>query len=366
MLINFFHTHISENAKEHVNQVLDSGMLSEGAIVSEFEKQIEAYLSVKNVLTVNSGTTALHLALILAGINEGDEVIIPSQTFIATGLAVLMLNARPVFADVDLNTGNISIESIKSRITSKTKAIIPVHWAGYPCDMDEINAIAKEFNLKVIEDAAHAFGAKYKGKSIGVISDFTCFSFQAIKHLTTGDGGAISMINNESYSEGKKLRWFGIDRANSPMSKIGEREYDLDTLGYKYHLNNYAAALGIANLSDMNMILNRRTEIAEKYMNALSKIEGIQLLNYSKENVCAWWLFTFRVERRDDFINKMNSLSIPVSVVHIGIHKNSIFKNDFELPNQKVFDETQISIPIHSGLSDHQVEQIIQAIESGW
>lgn len=366
MSINFFHTHISNTAKDHVNKILDSGMLSEGSVVSDFENQLEVFLNANNMLTVNSGTTALHLALLLAGVGEGDEVIIPSQTFVATGLAVLMIKATPIFADIDLNTGNICSASIRQRITSKTKAIIPVHWAGYPCEMDSIISIAQEFNLKVVEDAAHAFGAKYKGKSIGSISDFTCFSFQAIKHLTTGDGGAISMLNRENYLEGKKLRWFGIDRLNSKMSKIGERDYDLNILGYKYHLNNYAAALGIANLADMEMILQRRSKIAELYTQSFSAIDGIELLKYNKENTCAWWLYTFKVERRNDFIDKMNSLSIPVSVVHVGIHKNSLFKNNFELVNQTIFDETQISIPIHSGLEDKQVDEIINAVKTGW
>jgi perosamine synthetase len=366
MSINFFHTHISNNSKAIVNQVLDSGLLSEGAVVAEFEKKIEQFLNVRNVLSVNSGTTALHLALILAGISEGDEVIIPSQTFVATGLAVLMVKAKPVFADIDLSTGNICIKSIKERITSKTKAIIPVHWAGYPCDMDEINSIAKEYDIKVIEDAAHAFGAKYKGSPIGSLSDFTCFSFQAIKHLTTGDGGAISILNKKDFQEGKKLRWFGIDRANSPMSNLGEREYDLNILGYKYHLNNYAAALGIANLTDMEDVLSRRAFIADRYKSEFSDFDGVELMKYHDYNTCAWWLFTIKVERREDFIEKMNSLLIPVSVVHVGIHKNSIFQNTNVLENQKIFDAKQISIPIHSGLTDEQVEQIIRAIKSGW
>jgi len=366
MQIDFFHTHISKNAQKYVVDVLNSTLLSEGQVVQEFENQLEKKLSLNHVVTVNSGTTALHLALILAGIKDGDEVIIPSQTFVATGLSVLMVKATPVFADIDYATGNISISDIRAKITHKTKAIIPVHWAGYPCDMDEILKIASEFDLKIIEDAAHALGANYKNKPIGSISDFTCFSFQAIKHITTGDGGAITCKNPQSYNEARKLRWFGIDRANSPMSNLGEREYDLDMIGYKYHMNNFSAALGSANLEDLNHIINARTNIANTYTNAFSNFSGIELLDYKPENKCAWWLYTFKVEQREQFIQKLKSKGIPSSVVHIGIHKNIVFKNKHILENQNLFDKNQISIPLHSALSEDMVEHIIKSIKEGW
>ena len=366
MQIEFFHTHISSNAQKNVLELLNSTLLSEGKVVQDFESQLESQLQINHVVTVNSGTTALHLALLLAGIKDGDEVIIPSQTFIATGLAVLMVKATPIFADINYATGNICTADIRAKITHKTKAIIPVHWAGYPCDMDEICSIAKEFNLKIIEDAAHALGAWYKNKPIGTISDFTCFSFQAIKHITTGDGGAVVCKSKESYDEARKLRWFGIDRANSPMSIIGEREYDLDRIGYKYHLNNYAAALGNANLEDLNFILSARTNIAKRYTSAFSSFPGIELLDYKVENKCAWWLYTFKVEQREKFIRKLQSKGIPASVVHIGIHKNKIFDNKFVLKSQNLFDQNQISIPLHSGLTDEMVDHVIKTIKEGW
>ncbi len=366
MQIDFFHTHISSNAPKHVIEILDSTLLSEGHVVQKFERQLETKFVLNNVVTVNSGTTALHVALILSGIKEGDEVIIPSQTFIATGLAVLMVKAKPIFADIDYTTGNICTSDIRAKISRKTKAIIPVHWAGYPCDMDEILSIAKEFDLKIIEDAAHALGAFYKNKPIGTISDFTCFSFQAIKHLTTGDGGAIVCKDTESYLAARKLRWFGIDRANSPMSIIGEREYNLDSIGYKYHMNNYSAALGNANLEDIDFILTARTNVANRYTSAFSSFHGIELLDYKDENKCAWWLYTFKVEQREKFIQKLKSKGIPASVVHIGIHKNKIFENMHTLPNQNLFDQNQISIPMHSALTDDMVEHIINSIKEGW
>lgn len=361
--MDFFTTHIAKKANNQVNNVLESTFLSEGKLVEKFEKQIEEKLGIKNVVTVNSGTTALHLSLILAEIKPGDEVILPAQTFIATGLAVLMVGATPVFADIDLCTGNISTSSVIKKINKKTKAIIPVHWAGYPCDMDEIYHIAKKNNLVVIEDAAHAFGAKYKNKPIGSISDYTCFSFQAIKHITTGDGGAIAIKDEEKYLRAKTLRWFGIDRFNSKVGFLGEREYNINELGYKYHLNDYSAALGLANLEDLDFILQRRKEIAEFYKSKIIQNDLIKFLDYKEENSSANWLFTIILNNRNSFITYLKEKGIPTSVVHLGIHNNDVFKKSFSnLENQNLFDKQQISIPLHSNLTNNDINQIVDVI----
>ena len=203
--MDFFSTTISDKSIEYVNQVLTSTMISAGKRSDLFEEKLNLKFGFPNPVTLNSGTVTMRLALIAAGIKEGDEVILPAQTFVATGHVIIQCGAKPIFADINLD-GNISVESIKQKITEKTKAIIPVHWGGYPCDMDEINQLAKEHNLIVIEDAAHALGAKYKGKNIGTISDFTSFSFQAIKHLTTGDGGLLTCLKESDSKFIKRLR----------------------------------------------------------------------------------------------------------------------------------------------------------------
>ena len=185
--MDFFSTTISEESIKIVNETLQSTVISAGKKADLFEQKLSEKYSFPNTVSLNSGTVTMRLALIASGVKEGDEVILPAQTFVATGHVILQCGAKPVFADINLD-GNISIESIKNKITEKTKVIIPVHWAGYPCDMDEINDLAKTHNLKVIEDAAHAFGSVYKNKNIGTISDFTSFSFQAIKHLTISYG----------------------------------------------------------------------------------------------------------------------------------------------------------------------------------
>jgi len=364
--IEFFNTHVSQTAIDRVTEVLKSGWLNEGAVTKEFEEKLAETLGVANPLTVNSGTSALHLPLVMCDIGEGDEVIVPPQTFAATGLVVLMCGATPVFADIDSRTGNISPESIEEKITPGTKAIIPVHWGGYPCDMDEINEIASRYGLVVIEDAAHALGATYKGKPIGTISRFTAFSFQAIKHLTTGDGGMICCPNVEDSKRATTLRWFGIDREKSTRSHLGARGYDIDTCGYKYHLNNVASAIGIGNLSDFLPRLARRREIGKFYQERLQDVQGLQLLDFKDDREHAFWLFTIRVENRDDFARKMAEAEIPVSVVDFRIDRNSVFGGLNDLPNQAKFNEEQISIPLHEALTDEQLEFIVSTIHSGW
>lgn len=335
--------------------------------MKEFEDQLELNIGFKNVVTVNSGTSALHIALLLAGVKSGDEVIIPAQTFIATGLAVLYCGATPIFADIQYGTGNICPDSVRTKITNRTKAIIPVHWAGLPCDMNELIILSNEFNIVLIEDAAHALGAEYKNQIIGNVSDYTCFSFQAIKHLTTGDGGAVCCKVDEKVQKAKSLRWFGIDRKNSSPSFLGERMYDISEIGYKYHLNNYAAALGLANLSDFPSHLKRRVEISEFYNQELNDFGGVKLFDQFTDRKSACWLYGFHVEKRENFIQWMKSKGIPVSVVHQGIDKNSIFKGENKnLYFQRKFDESQIHIPLHNDIDKEQQEYIIDSIKKGW
>lgn len=365
--MNFFHTHISPRAVELSSETLRSGFISEGKLVRQFEEELNLVLGMVRPVAVNSGTSALHLALVLAGIEPGDEVILPAQTFIASGLAILMCGGHPVFADIQPYTGNLDPESVKAKITSRTKAIMPVHWAGYPCDMDEINSIADENGLAVVEDAAHALGASYKGRPVGSLSRFTAFSFQAIKHLTTGDGGALCCLNEGDYEEARRRRWFGIDRLRHQPSVLGEREYNLETIGYKYHLNDLCAAVGLGNLQDLPDNLARYRQIAQTYQEGLQNVAGVTLPKYSADRVSSWWLFTILVERRENFILALKGKGVPASVVHQRIDRNTIMgKLNEDLVNQKFFDEHQVSLPVHVGLVDEDVQQIIRAVRTGW
>jgi len=365
-MMDFFSTTISEESIKYVNEILKSGMISAGKLADKFEHELSKKFGFHNPISLNSGTVTMRLALISAGIKEGDEVILPAQTFVATGHVILQCGAKPIFADINLD-GNISIESVKEKITEKTKAIIPVHWGGYPCDLDEINELAKKYNLTVIEDAAHALGSIYKNKNIGTISEFTSFSFQAIKTLTTGDGGLLTCMNSDKARLIKRLRWFDIDRDNSTPSILGEREYDITNIGYKYHMNDIAASIGLGNLKIFDDKIKKLKYIAKIYNDELFNISGIKLMDYKSDRESSYWLYPVIVNNRENFIKKLKNYGIPTSVVHLGIDKNTIFGGkNYDLTNQRFFDDNQIHLPINDKITDDDINLIIKTIKSGW
>jgi perosamine synthetase len=366
-MIHVYNSFVHPAASDYVREVLSSTLLSEGRLVEQFEQRLSADLGLQHPVALNSGTSALHLALVLAGIKAGDEVILPAQTFVASGLVIVQELAVPVFADIHYATGNLNPLDIEHRITPRTKAIMAVHWGGMPCDMDEIHAVARRHGLVVIEDAAHALGATYHGRPVGALSAFTCFSFQAIKHVTTGDGGALCLLDPELETAARSRRWFGIDRKRSPMTELGERAYDIQEPGFKYHLNDYAAALGLANLQGFPARLARRRAVARRYQQALAQVSGLQLFAAPSDRESAWWVFGCHVERRSDFIRALNSRGVMASVIHQGIDHNGVFGGKhMDLIQQRRFDETQIHIPLHDGLRDEDVAQVVAAIQKGW
>jgi perosamine synthetase len=365
-MIELFHSSISAGAATRVADVLRSGRVSEGERVREFEQRLEAELGLVNPVALNSGTSALHLALVLAGVGQDDEVILPAQTFVATGHAVLMQRAVPVFADINPLTGNIDAASVRAVRTRRTKAVIAVHWAGYPCDLQELGEVADSAGIAVIEDAAHALGAAYRDRPVGSVSRFTCFSFQAIKHLTTADGGALCCSFEEEAVRAKRLRWFGIDRAQA-SGVLGEREGDIVEPAFKYHMNDVAAAIGLANLDELPEQLARRRAIVTTYRTALASVPGITLLRNDMDRVSAAWLFTLLVERRADFVRALRERGVAASVVHRRIDRYSAFGGlSAGLEAQTFFDEHQVSIPLHGGLSAEDVSWVTDAIRAGW
>ncbi len=364
--MDFFTTAVSPRAIAAVTEVLESGWLSEGSRVRQFEEALEERLGLRHPVATNSGTSALHLALAVAGVGAGDEVVLPAQTFVATGLVILMQGAVPVFADVDPDTGNLDPASFADKITPRTKAVIPVHWAGDPCDLEAIGRVAGEHDVAVIEDAAHALGATYRGRPIGAVSRMTCFSFQAIKHLTTGDGGALCCLEEAEHQAARRRRWFGIDRARSEPSILGERRFDIVELGYKYHMNDLAAAVGLANLEDFPAQLERRREICCRYTASLGDVAGVRLLRRD-DDASACWIYPLRVERREDMIRALSDRGVPASVVHQRIDRYSVFGGvRDDLPGQALFDATQVCLPAHAGLSEADVEQVVAAVRAGW
>jgi perosamine synthetase len=367
MMIPIFQPSVPPSVVDRVCETLRAGWLSEGQQVKAFEEAFCRQFTLPHALAVNSGTAALHLAVLGAGVGPGDEVITTAQTFVATAMSVLYAGATPVFADIQPGGPNIDPGDLEHRITPRTKAILAVHYGGYPCAMDEINAIAVRYRLKVIEDAAHALGASYRGRPAGSLGDFAIFSFQAIKQLTTGDGGMLVCRDLEDYQTAYRRRWFGIDRANRKPSPLGQPEWDITELGFKYHMNDIAASMGLAELEGFRMAQARRQGLNRLYRAELVQVPGLSLLEEQTDRVSACWLFTVRVERRLEFIQALKSRGVEAAVWHQRIDRNSLFGGErLDLLNQARFNEEQVSIPCRASLADDEVRIVLDAARSGW
>lgn len=340
--------------------VLHSGYIGQGPKVEEFEQQLSDFFGNPRVLTVNSATSGIHLALRLAGVGPGDEVISTPITCAATNTPILATGAKIVWADVHPNRGLIDPASIQEKITSRTKAIVAVHYAGLPCDLEAIAKIAGPRGIRVIEDAAHALGACYQGKRIGNHSDFVVFSLQAIKHITTVDGGILLCRDQDDYTRGKLLRWYGLDRnpGAAPQATADIAEY-----GYKYHMNDVCATIGICQLPCLDQLLARHTRHQQYYDRELSSLPGIQLVEQPADRVSASWLYVIHVPQRERFIDWMKQRGIMTSPVH---RRNDLYTcfREFRshLPNVDVFDATQVAIPVGWWLDPGDLEMIVSSI----
>ena len=366
-MISMFQPIISESAVLGAEACLRSGWVSEGKAVAAFEKGFSRHFGLPHALAVNSGTAALHLALLGAGVGAGDEVITTAQTFVATAMAVLYVGATPVFADITAGGPNIDPADVERRVTPRTKAILVVHYGGYPCDMEETRAVAEHHGLVVVEDAAHALGATYHGAAIGSLGSFAAFSFQAIKQLTTGDGGMLVCSNETRYREALRRRWFGIDRERRTTSELGEPEWNICEVGYKYHMNDIAASLGLAHLDSFAAKQARRRELNRHYRSHLANMSGLELLKERPDRESACWLFTIRVERRVDFVRALRDRGVEAAVWHRRIDAHTLFGGlRTDLPNLKSFDDTQVSVPMRDSLSDEEVGRVIEAVRAGW
>jgi len=366
-LVRMFVPHVSNAAIKHVTHTLQSGYIGEGPVVAEFEKDFNSIIGTRYSLALSSCTAALHLALAVCNVGPGDEVITTAQTMAATSHAILAHYAKPVYADIQFLTGNIDPQDIEHRITERTKAIVVVHWAGYPCNMEEILLIAGKHKIPVIEDAAHAIGALYKGNPVGTISPLTCFSFQAIKHITTGDGGMLCCTYENTHQKARRRRWYGIDRKNRQPSDLGEPLWDMAEIGYKYHMNDIAASMGIEHIKELPDILERRRKTAHTYRHKLKDVPGITLFENRNDRKSASWLFTMHVDDRMEFARMMRSRGVEASVVHLRIDANTVFgplRKDLE--NLDRFNRSQISIPVHDLLTDEDVDLVIRSIQGGW
>lgn len=364
--IVLFYPHVPVSAIEEVSDTLRSRWIGQGPKVELFERQFSQRFcgGLPNV-AVGSGTDALHLAYILAGIGPGDEVIAPVFTCTATNIPLLYLGAKIRFADVQPGTLNIDPDHVRRLVTRKTKAIVCVHYGGLPCDMDELHEIAKEHNIPVIEDAAHAVGAEYKGRSIGEISEFTMFSFQAIKHITTGDGGMLAIKDRTLDAKARRVRWFGIDRSAKQM---GIWENDIKEIGYKYQMTDIGAAIGLASLKEFDKALSLRKQLLEAYRVGLHGIKDVSFIGGDyKDRVHAAWLCTVLVERRKALQEKLLSHQIESNQVHYRNDRYSVFGGrQSGLPEMDAIENKYLVLPLHTRMTVEDVKKICSVIQQGW
>jgi dTDP-4-amino-4,6-dideoxygalactose transaminase len=351
---------------EDLRAVIASGWVGEGPKVQAFEQALCNVVGSDNVTALNAGTSSLQLAIRLAGVEAGDEVISTPMTCVATNLPIVLVGAIPVWADVDPTTGNISPASIESLITPRTKAIMVVHWGGYPCDMAEIDAIARKAGIKVIEDAAHALGSTYHGKPIGSHSEFVCFSFQAIKHIHTGDGGLLSCRSMVDHARARSLKWFGIDRERRQVNEYGIAEWDIVEAGYKFHMNDLAATLGLAQLPHLDAIIAARRLNARKFYEAFAGLKRLKLPIEKTDRQSSYWLFTVLVDDQVGFIRYLNNKGIASSIVHSRNDHSKVLSHlqKRELPGLDKFASSMVCIPVGQWVDETAREQIIKAVTS--
>ncbi|HJH47062.1 DegT/DnrJ/EryC1/StrS family aminotransferase [Bacteroides fragilis] len=344
-----------------LENVLYSGYIAEGQPVYDFEKRFQTFIGNPYCLALHSGTDALHLALLLAGVGIGDEVISTPMTAEPTNVAITMVGAKVVWGDVHPATGLLDPDSVRSQITSKTKAIIVVHYAGMVCDMTRFNQISKEFNIPVIEDAAHALGSKFDGQYVGCNSDYTIFSLQAIKHMTTVDGGFLALKSQENMDKARIKRWFGLDKTKSRL------ENDIKETGYKYSMNNVNATIGLVQMHFLRSVLDKYISNGKFYDNSLQNIDGLQLIPYYDKTEPSYWLYTMKVDHRDDFVKMLESNGIMASPLHHRNDTHSLFSTSRRiLPGLEDFYGKLVHIPCGWWVTEKDRLKIVDCIKNGW
>ena len=361
---------IEEDDVQAVVDVLRSDYLTTGPKIAEFEKMVADCVGAKYAVAISNGTSALHAACFAAGIQSGDEVITTPLTFAASSNCVLYCGGTPVFADVDPKTYNIDPEDIRRKITDKTKAIIAVHLAGQPCDMDEIHKIAKEHDLLVIEDGAHALGSVYKGKKVGTISDMTTFSFHPVKPITTGEGGMIVTDNEEFYKKMMLFRSHGITRDENLMTRNdGPWFYQQLDLGYNYRITDIQCALGCSQMKKLDRFLARRKEIVARYNEAFADCENIVTPYQLPETESGWHLYIVQVKNCDrrEIFEALREHGIAVNVHYIPVYLHPYYQEhgykDVHCRNAEEVYSHIISLPLYPTLTEEQQEFVIQGIK---
>jgi len=362
--VPLFFPYVPESAIEKVKETLKTRWIGQGPKVDKFEQKIlELFAPKYAALAVGSGTDALHLAYILADIKKGDEVLVPVFTCTATNIPLLYIGAKPIFIDINPNTMNIDLKKIESHITKKTKAIVCVDYGGYPCDYDELLSLCKKHKLKLISDAAHSIGTKYRKSYACALADFTIFSFQAIKTITTGDGGMLLIKDRSLIKKAKRIRWFGIDRE---AKQGGIWENDIHEIGYKYQMTDISASMGLASLNDINKIISYRKKIFSVYRKNLSGLKGLEVLPKSSradDDFCPW-MVTILTDHRLEIMKALREHNIESAQVHYRNDRYSIFgKRTKHCNNMDEIENKYLVLPLHMRLKDKDVKTICNIIK---
>jgi len=373
-MLPYGHQWIDQDDIKAVSEVLQSDWITQGPKVEEFENSFATYVGARYAIAVNSGTAALHTACFAAGISKGEKVITTPLTFVASANCVIYQGGTPVFADIREDTLNIDPEEIKKKITSDTRALIPVDFTGLPADLEETLQIARKNNLVVIEDASHALGATYQGIKIGSISDMTIFSFHPVKHITTGEGGMITTNNKEYYERLKLFRTHGITKEKDKLLNYdGPWYYEMQELGYNYRLTDFQCALGISQLRKLDKFIRRRREIASYYNEEFKNIEEIFLPAEDKNVKSVWHIYVIRlkldklkVSRREIF-EALRAENIGVQVHYIPVYWHPYYqKLGYKkglCPNAEKYYEEAITLPIFPAMTDKDVKDVINAVK---
>lgn len=344
-----------------LQQMLYGGQISIGPPVGEFEQAFSDLVEIPNPVAVSSGTAALHLSLILAGIEDGEEVITTALTAEPTNVAIRQAGGKVVWGDVDPRNGNLDPASVAERIGPRTRAIMVVHYGGIPADTVALRRLADENGLKLIEDSAHAIGARVEGKHVGALADYAMYSFQAIKHLTTVDGGMLCCRAPEESRRAKVIRWFGMDR------DAARTEVDIRELGFKYNMNNVTATIGLVQLEYIRGVIERHVVNGRYFDEALSGIAGLDLCEWRPEAEPSYWFYTVLTDRRDDLARKLGEAGIGASTVHRRNDHHSFFASSAaELPALDSFYARMLHIPCGWWVGDEERDHIVQTIRSGW
>tara|TARA_B100000035_G_C21002376_1_gene555601 strand:- start:209 stop:1369 length:1161 start_codon:yes stop_codon:yes gene_type:complete len=362
-----FYPYVSKKSLKSVTDVLKTRWIGQGPLVDKFEDTFKTKFAKTNYcVAVGSGTDALHLAYILANIKKGDEVIAPVFTCTATNIPLLYIGAKIKFADIDPDTMNISIDHIKKLITKKTKAIIFVNYGGVPCDLIELNKLKKKHNLTLIQDAAQSLGSKVGKKDITEFADFTIFSFQAIKHITSGDGGMLTFKNKKFLEKSRRIRWFGIDREKK---QGGTWENDIVEIGYKYQMTDVGARMLLDSMKDFSKIFAHRKKIFNIYKKELSKNENIKVIDtIDKKLSNSFWLCTLIIKKdRIKLQNYLRKLKIETNQVHFRNDRYTIFKKFIKkniFPNMKKYENNYLVIPMNIKITTKDAYYISKKINN--